>query len=84
VKYALADEYFRKITDDLTEQIDFEILYSLLEWTRIDISSWVAESDVSEFRRWLDKCCIGHRAGRGGVWFFELEEDATAFALKWC
>ena len=80
----IVEDFLRKLTDDLEEQVGFEVLYTTLEWTRFDISPWVAEPDVSEFRRWLDECCLGQRAGRGGVWFFELEEDATAFALKWC
>ena len=80
----LEDGLLRKLSNDLAEQIDFEVLYTTLEWTRFEISPWVPNDDVSEFRRWLDECCLGQRAGRGGVWFFELEEDATAFALKWC
>jgi hypothetical protein len=34
---------------------------------------------------WCDECCTGIYNGRDRscIWYFELEEDAMAFKLKW-
>lgn len=84
VQNTLEEELIRRHSQVLADQIDFEIMYELFEWTRLERSPWVTEQEFLDFKNWLKELCMGKYAGKQGVWFFELEEDATAFALKWC
>ena len=71
----------------LQEEIDWEILCEVMTengWTRIT-TSWDTKSleEMYDIKTWCENNLKGHRRGRGKDWLFELEKDASIFALRW-
>lgn len=82
---SLEDEIITKMGKQLSDEIDFEILTSMLcelGWRKIILSPMSTE-DSYEVDAWTAKHVKGHFETMGLVWVFEQEEDANWFALRW-
>ena len=82
---SLEDEIITKMGKRMSDEIDFEILTSMLcelGWRKIILSPMSTE-DSYEVDAWTAKHVKGHFETMGLVWVFELEEDANWFALRW-
>ena len=83
----LEDELASEMSRQIQEEIDWEIICQLMKevgWTEIT-TSWDMRSleEMYELKTWCETNLKGHRKGRGKTWLFELEKDATIFALRW-
>jgi hypothetical protein len=81
----LEEEILNKAGKRMADEIDFEILCSMLKelgWRKIVLSPMNME-DSYEVDAWTARHIKGHFETMGLVWIFELEEDANWFALRW-
>lgn len=81
----LQEEIINEAGKRLSDEIDFEILCSMLKelgWRKIVLRpmSWEDGYAVDE---WTAKHIKGNFETMGLVWIFEHEEDANWFALRW-
>lgn len=80
-------EVIDEMSKILQEEIDWEIMCQIMKeigWTEIT-TSWDIKSleETYEIKEWCEMNLKGHRKGRGKTWLFELEKDASMFALRW-
>ena len=81
----LEEEILNKAGKRMADEIDFEILCSMLKelgWRKVVLRpmSWEDGYAVDE---WTAKHIKGNFETMGLVWIFEHEEDANWFALRW-
>lgn len=73
----------QQAAQSLRESIDFEVLADILVaagWTDVIIDRLIDREEVDS---WVEANCLGKSEHRNGRWVFELESDATLFALRW-
>jgi hypothetical protein len=81
----LEEEMLNKAGKAMSDEIDFEILCSMLKelgWKKIVLRPMTWE-DGYEVDAWTAKHVKGNFETMGLVWVFEDEEDANGFALRW-
>lgn len=83
----LEDKLSAEMSRQLQQDIDWQVLSQLLRevgWTQIT-TSWdmMSLEESYELKIWCEANLKGHRHGRGKIWLFELEKDASMFALRW-
>ena len=76
-----------KLSKDLANSIDKQILYETMEWTIVtspvywSVSGWHSATDY-DLMEWLKTNCGEHHCWNGQIAFKEAR-DATLFLLKW-
>ena len=83
----LEDKLSAEMSRQLQQDIDWQVLSQLLRevgWTQIT-TSWdmMSLEESYELKTWCEANLKGHRHSRGKIWLFELEKDASMFALRW-
>lgn len=83
----LEDQIMERAAREVAEDIDFGVLSDLLVeigWTKIT-TSWdiMTLEEMYDLKEWCKTNLKGQRKGRGKTWLFELEKDASIFALRW-
>jgi len=72
----------------LQEETDWEIMCDMmikLGYTKVEIK-WPArmhETQIYEIKKWCRENLQGNHQGRGSIWMFEKEKDASMFILRW-
>jgi len=85
----LEEEVSKVLTEEITEEIDWEILSEMLVsggWTKVAISEqWsnMTALHQHEIKEWCREHLTGHYKARGRMWVFEKEQDAEWFILRW-
>lgn len=84
----LEDEISTAMSKEIQEEIDWEIILSMLKdmgWTqiRMDWPRRMNEGLAHEIKEWCQINLKGHYKGRYSTWVFENEKDATMFVLRW-
>lgn len=77
----------KELAKILQEEIDWEVTCNIMTqhgWTKIT-TSWDVKSleESYEIKSWCEAHLKGHRKARGKIWLFELEKDASMFAIRW-
>jgi hypothetical protein len=76
-----------QITQDLAremaEQMDFDIIADLLDWTRVELPGTNIEVLADAVLKWLDKHCRGEYRRHKQSFIFKDPKDASHFILKW-
>ena len=76
-------EYLNKLTKDLSDSIDTEVLYNAMGWTIVNIPHpWYIPSVTSRVTDWLKESKIECHCWDSKIAFKE-GRDATFFLLKW-
>jgi len=76
-------EYLEKLTKDLADSIDTEVLYNAMGWTIVNIPHpWYIPSVINSVIDWLEENKIEYHCWDGRIAFKE-GRDATFFTLKW-
>jgi len=76
-------EYLEKLTKDLADSIDKEVLYEAMGWTIVNIPHpWYIPSVRDSVIYWLEENKIICYCWDGRIAFKE-GRDATFFTLKW-
>ena len=76
-------EYIEKLTKDLANSIDKEVLYEAMGWTIISMTRpWHIPSVSNKVIDWLKENKIEYDCWDGRIAFKE-GSDATFFTLKW-
>ena len=76
-------EYLEKLTKDLADSIDTEVLYNAMGWTIVNIPHpWYIPSVINGLIDWLEENKIEYHCWDGRIAFKE-GRDATFFTLKW-
>jgi hypothetical protein len=81
----LEEEILNKAGKAMADEIDFEILCSMLielGWRKVILRPMTWE-DGYELDAWTAKHVKGNFETMGLVWIFEDEEDANWFTLRW-
>lgn len=80
----LEEEIINRAASQMSKQIDFEVLSSMLcqsGWTKIILKPMSTETS-DEIDAWTSKI-KGEFRNMGLVWIFEDPYDAVNFTLKW-
>lgn len=78
--------YIDKAGKELSEEIDFEVLCSLLVdigWTKVKLDTLGSNSRAWDIKDWLNTECKKEYKQRGRSFVFESKDDAAMFALTW-
>ena len=76
-------EYLNKLTKDLADSIDTEVLYNAMGWTIVNIPNpWYIAGLYYELTDWLKESKIECHCWDGKIAFKE-GSDATFFLLRW-
>jgi hypothetical protein len=81
----LQEEIINEAGKRLSDEIDFEILCSMLKelgWRKVVLRPMTWEQGL-EVDDWTAKHIKGNFETMGLVWIFKQEEDANWFALRW-
>ena len=79
-------KYINKMTDDLRQEIDFEVLSQMLEeqgWTPIEFIPFTYSKQSADIANWAEQHCVGKWRHYGVKFVFERAADASAAILKW-
>ena len=83
----LEDQIADELSRQLAEEIDFEVLCSLLVqtgWIQVKLEDVLQPSkQTAGMVNWLHEECSGHWRHRGKTFVFENKEDAALFRLTW-
>jgi hypothetical protein len=80
----LEDEFLIKAAQDLSDDIDFELMTKILcqsGWIKVTLNPMIMEQS-QEVDEWISKC-NGTVRTRGLVFVFEEPKDAEWFILRW-
>jgi hypothetical protein len=82
----LEHEYVQKLTKDLADEIDFNVLGTLLVdsgWTRVELPRFSSRFHSIDIDIWIEQNCSGYVKSFGSKFLFEKSKDATLFILRW-
>ncbi len=83
----LEDQIAEELSRQLAEEIDFEVLCSLLVktgWVQVKLEDVLQPSKQTvDMVNWLHNECSGYWRHRGKTFVFENKEDAALFRLTW-
>jgi len=84
----LEEEIANKIADQMTEDIDREMLWGILEqagWTRTGYyaETFIGQSVIDEIQEWVKNNARGNYKCYLTDFIFEDSKDATWFILRW-
>lgn len=77
-----------ELAKTLQEEIDWEIMCDMmvtLGYTKVEMkwSEMMNEVEAHMIKEWCRENLQGHYQGRGKIWMFEKEKDASMFILRW-
>ena len=76
-------KYLNKLTKDLSDSIDTEVLYNAMGWTIVNIpDKWYIAGLYYELTDWLKESKIECHCWDGKI-AFKKGSDATFFLLRW-
>jgi len=79
-------EYLNKMSQDLANEIDFDILSDKLSengWTPVEFIPFTYSKQSKDIADWAEQHCMGKWRHCGVKFVFERAADATAAILKW-
>lgn len=82
---SLQEAYIEEAAKTLAEDIDFEVLTSMLiegGWVKVVLHPMTAEYGM-EVDHWCETNIKGNFMNRGLVWVFKDPKEATWFTLRW-
>lgn len=83
----LEEELTYKMSRELAEHIDFDIMSSLLvdscNWTRVYLDYMNYDPNTGEIMSWANANCAGRFMNFAEDFIFENANDALMFKLKW-
>lgn len=82
----LEHEYIEKLAKDLADEIDFNVLTSLLVdggWTKVALPRFSSRFHAIDIDIWIEQNCSGTVRSFGSTFVFEHPKDATFFILRW-
>lgn len=82
----LEDAVMERLGQQMEASINFEILADVLTrfgWYQFKLDYSPPSRTWQQVVEWVDHNCSGERREHSGTWLFELEKDATVFALRW-
>ena len=81
----IADEYIKASAKKLSDDIDFEVLSSLMiesGWSKVVLRPMTGETS-DEVDQWIEDNCKGPHMTRGLVWVFKDPKEAMWFRMRW-
>jgi hypothetical protein len=82
----LHDEILAKKAKELSDAIDKEMLFNMLEgigWTRVILPIFKTREQYVDLMKWLDTHCQYPFERMGSDVIFESQKDASHFILRW-
>lgn len=80
----ISDELSKMLAEQIQQEMDFEILTSLLVTQGYKLVKLDLSDKVSEVVKWCDSALVGKVSTYGGRnWLFQNEEDIPFFLLRW-
>jgi phage host-nuclease inhibitor protein Gam len=79
----LEEQITQNLAREMAEQMDFDILADLLDWTRVEIPGANIEVLADAVLKWLDKHCHNEYIRHKQSFMFKDPKDASHFILKW-
>ena len=82
----LQDQILTNISKKMQEEIDEQVLWSLLKdkgWTRVMLTRLTDNKHAIDITYWLEDNCKNSYERNGRDFMFESEKDAVNFILKW-
>jgi hypothetical protein len=79
-------EYLNKMSRDLANEIDFDILSDILSaqgWTPVEFLPFTYSKQAKDIADWTEQHSMGKWRHCGVKFVFERAADATAAILKW-
>jgi hypothetical protein len=67
----------------LAREIDREVVWSLLGWTRVKLSRFQDNNHAVDITHWLHENCKSAYQRDGREFIFEDKKDAVLFILTW-
>jgi len=78
-------EYLNKMSRDLANEIDFDILSDMMlaaGWTPVEFTPFTYSKQAKDIADWAEQHCMGKWRHCGVKFVFERAADATAAILK--
>ena len=79
-------EYLNKMSRDLANEIDFDILSDMMlaaGWTPVEFIPFTYSKQAKDIADWAEQHCMGKWRHCGVKFVFERAEDATCAVLRW-
>ena len=79
----LEHEMLDKLADDMAKEIDYDMLVTLLNWTRVELPPFDSRYNAVDIADWCKDNCTGKFMNFGVKFAFEKSKDAAWFILRW-
>jgi len=82
----LEDEIMQKMAEQMSTEVDREILWGMLEgmgWTRVLLPKLIDNHHAIDITYWLEENCRNPFERNGRDFIFESQKDANWFMLRW-
>lgn len=82
----LEDQIMERATKEIADQIDFDVLASLLSecgWTKVELPRFSDRFHAIDIDIWTQKYITHQVKNLGSTFVFENPKDASHFILKW-
>jgi hypothetical protein len=86
VVMTLEDEIMQKMAEQMSTEVDREILWGMLEgmgWTRVLLPKLIDNHHAIDITYWLEENCRNPFERNGRDFIFESQKDANWFMLRW-
>lgn len=83
---SLEHEYLEKLAKDVADEIDFDVLSTLLVdsgWTKVELPVFASRFHLMDIDIWIEQNCSGTVKSFGNKFIFENPKDVTLFILRW-
>jgi hypothetical protein len=80
---SLEERITQDLAREMAEQMDFDIIADLLDWTRVELPGTNIEVLADAVLKWLDKHCRSKSIRHKQSFIFKYPKDASHFILKW-
>lgn len=79
----LQEEILDKLADDMSKEIDYEVLADVLKWTKVELPPFDSRFNAVDIADWCTDNCTGKFINFGVKFAFEKTKDAEWFILRW-
>ena len=76
-------KYLDKLADDMSKEIDYEVLADVLKWTKVELPPFDSRFNAVDIADWCTDNCTGKFINFGVKFAFEKTKDAEWFILRW-
>ena len=86
VVMTIEDEIMQKMAEQMSTEVDREILWGMLEgmgWTRVLLPKLIDNHHAIDITYWLEENCRNPFERNGRDFIFESQKDANWFMLRW-